>query len=274
MVMWTDSKIIFSLYAQLPTPIIEEDKILIFYSWKKESKSIIGVLYYDFNFNLIHNDPDALHPGEKGDFDDSGVMPSCALRIDGDIFIFYTGWHLRESVPYSQAIGVGKLNKKRKIERLCRGPIFSINQESPILVNSPFVYQENNCIKMIYSAGTHWHDNKPCYHLRSAISYKNFQFLDNNVFFKTDEKNECISRCCLYEKEIYFARKLTNTFYDIYFVENGNMNMINLKKTKWNNQMHCYPYVFDVNGEKILLYNGNDFGKTGIGMTKWKKDIF
>ncbi|MBX9769063.1 MAG: hypothetical protein K2X47_17440, partial [Bdellovibrionales bacterium] len=38
----------------------------------------------------------------------------------------------------------------------------------------------------------------------------------------------------------------------------------------WDNQEICYPYVFDHRGERYLLYNGNSYGKTGIGLARLK----
>ena len=34
----------------------------------------------------------------------------------------------------------------------------------------------------------------------------------------------------------------------------------------WHSQMICYPFVFDHGGERYMLYNGNDYGKTGFGI--------
>jgi hypothetical protein len=33
----------------------------------------------------------------------------------------------------------------------------------------------------------------------------------------------------------------------------------------WDSEMICYPAVYDRNGRRYLLYNGNGFGATGIG---------
>ena len=30
--------------------------------------------------------------------------------------------------------------------------------------------------------------------------------------------------------------------------------------------MVCYPYVFEYNDKLYMLYNGNGYGKTGIGL--------
>jgi predicted GH43/DUF377 family glycosyl hydrolase len=41
---------------------------------------------------------------------------------------------------------------------------------------------------------------------------------------------------------------------------------IDVSETGWDSEMICYPHVFEHNGEKYMLYNGNGYGKTGIGL--------
>jgi len=31
----------------------------------------------------------------------------------------------------------------------------------------------------------------------------------------------------------------------------------------------CYPTVFEVEKQKYMYYNGNNYGETGIGLAKW-----
>jgi hypothetical protein len=33
----------------------------------------------------------------------------------------------------------------------------------------------------------------------------------------------------------------------------------------WDAEMQAYPAVFDHDGDRYLLYNGNDYGRTGVG---------
>jgi hypothetical protein len=41
---------------------------------------------------------------------------------------------------------------------------------------------------------------------------------------------------------------------------------ISISKTGWDSQMICYPFVFAHKGQNFMLYNGNDFGKSGFGL--------
>ena len=34
----------------------------------------------------------------------------------------------------------------------------------------------------------------------------------------------------------------------------------------WDSDMMCYPHLCSVNEKIYLLYNGNNFGKTGFGL--------
>ena len=41
---------------------------------------------------------------------------------------------------------------------------------------------------------------------------------------------------------------------------------IDISEDGWDSEMICYPYVFDHDGKKYMLYNGNGYGKTGFGL--------
>jgi predicted GH43/DUF377 family glycosyl hydrolase len=34
----------------------------------------------------------------------------------------------------------------------------------------------------------------------------------------------------------------------------------------WDSQMQCYPHTFHMDGNVYMLYNGNEFGRTGFGL--------
>ena len=36
----------------------------------------------------------------------------------------------------------------------------------------------------------------------------------------------------------------------------------------WDSEMIEYPYIHDHKGVRYMFYNGNQFGKTGIGLAK------
>jgi hypothetical protein len=40
---------------------------------------------------------------------------------------------------------------------------------------------------------------------------------------------------------------------------------IDVSTTGWDSEMVCYPHVFNHKGQKIMLYCGNGYGRTGFG---------
>ena len=41
---------------------------------------------------------------------------------------------------------------------------------------------------------------------------------------------------------------------------------ITVSNEGWDSEAICYPYVFDYNERRYMLYNGNNYGKTGFGL--------
>ena len=38
----------------------------------------------------------------------------------------------------------------------------------------------------------------------------------------------------------------------------------------WDSEMVEYPSVFDDGGRRYMLFNGNGYGKTGVGLAVWE----
>jgi hypothetical protein len=43
---------------------------------------------------------------------------------------------------------------------------------------------------------------------------------------------------------------------------------IHVSANGWDSEMIEYAFVFDLNGDRFMIYNGNDFGKTGLGYAR------
>jgi hypothetical protein len=46
------------------------------------------------------------------------------------------------------------------------------------------------------------------------------------------------------------------------------MNAFSMNRAQWESEMQAYPHVFDWNDSRMMLYNGNGFGQSGIGLAK------
>jgi hypothetical protein len=46
---------------------------------------------------------------------------------------------------------------------------------------------------------------------------------------------------------------------------------IDVSLGNWDSEMLCYPHLFEMDGEVYLMYNGNEFGRSGFGLAKLEK---
>jgi len=48
---------------------------------------------------------------------------------------------------------------------------------------------------------------------------------------------------------------------------------IDVSESGWDSEMICYPCVFEHKGQRYMLYNGNDYGRTGFGLAILESDL-
>lgn len=274
--MWKFDKVVFNkTHAQLPTAIkVGDSTIRLYFCTKLEKLSNIFFVDLDcFSLEIKSDVKLVLSPGVRGSFDQAGVMPSCI--VNG--YMYYTGWSLRNDVPYTHAIGMAKILPDGGLERIYDGPILSVNRFDKFLVNSPCVIEANDSWHMYYSSGTGWHENYPSYCIKKATSLNGINwFINSQKEITFNLEDEAISRVCYDSKmnTYYFSMRTKETSYHIYYLEEGNKpKHLNMGTQDWDSKMQCYPFIYDDDGLRYMFYNGNGYGETGIGVAKWITDI-
>lgn len=284
-------------HAAIPFVIkLSENKFRIFFS----SRNPIGLsfpFYADFNFEgtfeLIGISEELMSLGELGTFDDRGIMPSCLTAFHDKLFLYYIGWNPQVSVSYRLSIGLSiSGDGGQTFERYSKGPIMDRSLNEPYFNTAPCVLYENGLWKMWYISCTGWKTIKnypePQYHVKFASS-KDGIYWDKKdiVCLDYNEKMEAIGRPSVIKLfEIYLMffsyRKLedyrTNPqqSYKIGLaVSKDGLNweithtpLLNMEVlSEWDNQMqeYCCPTIIKDN--LYIFYNGNGFGKSGIGYT-------
>jgi hypothetical protein len=52
----------------------------------------------------------------------------------------------------------------------------------------------------------------------------------------------------------------------INYVRMDDSSALKLSDEGWDSQMQEYPHIFDYEGGRYMVYNGNNFGQTGLGL--------
>ena len=284
----------FWMNSHASVPIVDHiDKNLYkvyFSSRDVQNRSYVGSFEFDITtpkkIFSISKKP-ILSPGKDGTFDDSGTMCSCIVSVKNKKYLYYIGWNKGVSVPYRNSIGLAISNNNGKtFEKISEGPIIDRTYKEPHFAASSYVLKEKNEWKMWYLSCIKWALKKnqltPFYHIKYAKSSDGINWnRDGTVCIDFKNRNEwAISRPFVWkEKDLY---KMTYSYrgknpYKIGYAESRDGINWNRKDSKigiktsqkgWDSKMIEYAFLVNHNGIQYMFYNGNEYGKTGIGLAK------
>jgi hypothetical protein len=235
----------------------------------------------------LHDKP-ILRPGALGCFDDSGALPNSIVRTCGRKILYYTGINLGVTVKIRNSIGLAEWNDQtHRFERCFEGPIIDRTRHHPHFVATPEVLYEDRYRAWFTSCvGWSLHPDGPRhhYHIEYAES-KDGVAWERNGIVAIDFQDEfeyaigaprVIKDGAVYK--MWFCSRATSDYpaYRIRYATSSDGikwarqdNIVGIDVSlpgEWDSQMLCYPFVFDHLGERYMLYNGNDFGRTGFGI--------
>jgi hypothetical protein len=245
----------------------------------------------------VHDTP-ALDLGQLGTFDDSGAMPSCIVNYDGRKYLFYIGWNRTVTVPYRNAIGIAVSDDgDRVFRRLGAGPILDRTLQEPYFCASPFCLHEDGQWKLWYASATGWVEiegrPEPLYQIKYAESADGLRWSRNHSAcipytfdgeanarpYVMNDRGRYRMWYCFRGSSGYRTDKAQS--YRIGYAESidglvwerkdGEVG-IDRSVSGWDSVMMEYPWIYEHNGTKYMLYNGNGFGETGFGYATLEED--
>jgi hypothetical protein len=275
-------------------PFVEPDgsALRLYFSGRDEKgRSVTGCAEFDPRTAALEFDGRALlKPGPLGAFDDAGAMGSCVVDYLGVKYLYYIGWSRGVSVPFYTFIGCAlSCDGGRTFSRLSNAPILERSADEPFLTTSPWVVVDDGRWRMWYASGVGWERDKGApkhyYNIRYAES-------DDGISWQR------VARPCIDfigEHEYAIARpcviKLGRTYrawysyrgraYRIGYAESSDGIEWHRKDSEvgieasdegWDSEMIEYPCVFEFGGDWYMLYNGNGYGATGIGLAILESD--
>jgi len=304
--MWIKQGRIFNLelnpcrttHAQVPTPFVFDNFIRVYYACRDTHNQSYPA-YFDLSFDLktvlnVH-ETSIIERGKPGMFDSDGVMPSCVVRNGDELWMYYVGWNeLSKTARYHNATGVAvSKDGGESFQRMFDGPILDRLPHEPGLAVLPFVMfdEPQGVYKMWYDSGTAWHrvgdKYEPVYVIKYAESEDGVEWDRwGEECIRQEYALEALSRPCVLKTSAGYDMYYCSRHCDDYRGGRGSYRLCEanstdgtyfirdddpvIKRDRWDSDMQCYPYVIELNGQRIMFFNGNDFGQTGIGLAIWQ----
>ena len=249
----------------------------------------------DYEPRVRHFDPSpVLSLGVPGTFDDSGVMPASLVQDGDHVRLYYVGWNVLATVPYRQSIGVAVSDDGgATFRRYSPGPLIDRSIREPYFVTSPFVLRENDLWRMWYVSCTGWEQIEgrwePAYHVKYAQSRDGFDWNVTGVSCLDAGAGFAVARPCVFPQGrrfgmLYPYRSLRNyrtdpdEAYQLGYAESDDGikwerrdHEVGIERSTsgWDSEMLAYGWLQRHGNQTYLLYNGNGFGRSGVGVAKF-----
>lgn len=266
---------------------LDGDRFKIYFTTRDErNRSFTGYVIIDINRPtqvLALSEEPVLSPGALGEFDDSGAMASWLTSFQDQQYLYYIGWNLGTTVPFRNSVGMAQRGADGVFSRMFPGPVLDRTRNEPHFCASCCVIPGSDCWRMWYLSCTGWHlqNGKPehAYHIKYAESHNGIDWdRQGQVAIDYAHAGEyAISRPTVLCDEgvwkMWYSYR--GETYRIGYAESADGRQwtrldtqcgIDVSASGWDSQMIEYPFVFDHEGRRYMLYNGNDYGRTGFGL--------
>ena len=206
--------------------------------------------------------------------------------------MYYSGWNESVTVRYHNSIGLAvSEDGGNSFYKYSEGPILDRSVYNPIMVAGPYVLNRaNSDWIMYYLSCSEWIKGsskvEPVYDLHYALSQDGINWTVPNNIPCIKGENEAIAQPCViktenryhmwysYRKTLDYRINKRNSYRIGYAESEDGINWerrdkevnINVSENGWDAEMIEYPYVIKYGDQYIMFYNGNGFGKSGIGV--------
>jgi len=288
-------------HVQIPTALYlkDENKIRIYVAARPlgniAQTSFIDVDAKDPSKILYIHDKPILNFGKEGMFDEHGIMPNFVMKKDNLVYLYYTGWSRRDSIPYSNWAGLATSDDNGfTFKKSSPAPVLDRTTDDLYSTGVSDIKIENGVWRSLYVSGIDWikSDGKydQTYSIKYATSPDGINWKRSKDFIiPQSDYSEAITRptvvkignryhmwFCFRGCEDY--RDGANSYRIGYawsedyrtWHRDDSKSGITVSPKGWDSRMIAYPYIIQVEDRYLMFYNGNYFGKEGFGYAELK----
>ncbi len=281
-------------HGQIPTVLDLGDRLRIFFASRPEPNlSLTGFLDVDKdcpkNLLYVHDRP-ILEPGRPGAFDAHGIMPQFVCRRGKEVWLYYSGWHRRVEVPYSNWTGLSvSQDGGTTFRKLFEGPILDRTSEEIFSATGCYLLKVKEQWHMWYASGVDWYQidgrMEEYYVIKHAVSKDGIKWLrEPDQVLPPESPPRPTHRPSVIDKggiyHMLFCHRGLRNFrdgensYRLGYASSEDLKVwtrddaqagLEPSDEGWDSNMIAYPYMLKTEDKIYLFYCGNGFGSTGFG---------
>lgn len=280
--------------ALTPTPlVIEEQNIVRVFCGFRDAKGISRIGYVDLDIDNPKKVIDkctnpCLDIGERGEFDDNGLILGDVIKIQSNYYMFYVGFQLVNNVKFFAFSGLATSEDGKKFVRKMKTPFFDRTQNARFINAIHSVRFEDGIWKIWHAMGDSWHQKDGIDYPGYEIFYSESKNLEPTSFSKPKkviqlENDEyrigrpSVSKINNNYAMIYTKGYINSSLYNagIAISQDGQNWSRNDKdfglqpsKNSYENMHLCYPRIFNIRDSIYAVYNGNNMGVDGFCLAR------
>ena len=292
---WKKLGLIYNKKNYCAVPIghfVQKDILRIYASYRqKNNKSSPFFIEYNLKTGEVLREKTIEIPfGNLGTFDEHGIMPTSILYKNNKVWLFYIGWNLATSVPFRNSLGLAiSEDDGVTFKKYSEAPILDRSLYDTCFVSTNCIIEEEDFYRMYYLSCNKWE-----YINGKLLHFYNIKYAHSKDAINWIRRGEvCINFRFPNEYAISSPRVLKeNDIYKMWYSFRGNNEIetyrigyaesndgktwirkdeevnLNISDEGWDSEMICYPFIFNYEKTLYMLYNGNEYGKTGFGLAK------
>jgi hypothetical protein len=291
-------------FAQSPQTLVFDDFVRIYFSTRAidiSGKFLSHIAFVDMRKNfrdvLRVSNQTVIPLGGLGCFDEHGIFPMNVVRYGELVYGYTCGWNRRVSVSVDTAVGLAiSRDNGLTFERIGPGPVLAASLSEPCLVGDGFVMIINDTFHMWYIFGTGWKQYTPNSAPDRTYKIGHATSLDGKNWLKEEARQIISDRLGSNESQALPTVVKIGRRYHMFFCYRESFDFRKVKGRgyrighawsedlsnwtrddspqlegtygSWDSDMQCYPHVFECDGKVYMLYNGNEFGRYGFGLSE------
>jgi hypothetical protein len=227
-------------------------------------------------------DEPLVEPGPAGAFDADGSAMGCLVRDGSRRLLYYLGWQLQSDVPWRNSIGLCIATDDSMTFTKRPGQLLGFSAIDPHSISYPWVLRDGDRWRMWYGSNLGWGKTEET--MRHVIKYAespdglNWE-RDGRIAIPLDDASGefAVARPCVLRDDdgyhMWYSRR--TPAYRIGYAHSPDGLVWTRRDSDagpvptpgdWDGQSVEYGCVFDADGDRWMLYNGDAYGRAGFGL--------